>query len=156
METPKFAEFICLSLYLTCEFWTSLASNLAMCLCFVVETLGFTPATFLPGPESCWKCICCLWVMTLLMNCRSFSSYDELNNEAEFFISIVTSKKMKVTLSRAISSSKLTEIASVVKTCASSLHCDTCKGNDVKWNSCLPWEELIFMIQKTSYSPVSD
>lgn len=93
METPKFAEFICLSLYLTCEFWTSLASNLAMCLCFVVETLGFTPATFLPGPESCWKCICCLWVMTLLMNCRSFSSYDELNNEAEFFISIVTSKK---------------------------------------------------------------
>lgn len=44
---------------------------------------------------------------------------------------------MKVKLSRAISSSKLTEITSVVKTCASSLHCDTCKGNYVKWNSCL-------------------
>lgn len=46
---------------------------------------------------------------------------------------------MKVKLSRAISSSKLTEITSVVKTCGSSPYCDTCKGNDVKWNSCLSW-----------------
>lgn len=139
METPKIAEFICLSLYLTCEYWTNLASNLAICLCFVVETLGFKPTTFLPGPESCWKCICSLWVMTLLMSCRSSPSYGELKNEAEFYISIVTEKKKKVKLSRAISSSKLTEITSVVKTCASSLHCDTCKGNDVKWNSRLSW-----------------
>lgn len=76
--------------------------------------------------------------MTLLMSCSS-PSCDELNNEAEFYTSIVTTKEMKVKLSRAISSSKLTEITSVVKTCASSLHCDTCKGNDVKWNNFLSW-----------------
>jgi len=66
-----------------------------MCLCFVVEGLGFKPTVYLPGPESCWKCTCCLCVMTLLMSCRSSPSYEELNNKVELYSLKATEKKKK-------------------------------------------------------------